>query len=331
MHSIRKILTTAFILIATTILLGKLFYYIYEPHGEMVTVRRMDFQRENGKIEAAIFGTSLAMNGFNPEIFDEKLGLNTFNFATSKQSLESSYYLLEQIDRDNPLEMVVINISGATLKETDSEAENYARNKAVWDAYYTLETKFRRFFDLYGMKEYEKALMYSFNMHDSNLISLSKISNNTYYKNHEDELWEKKPEKYAGKGHIGNTNTIKRRTKVRGKYIIAKSFDEEETNEDNMKYLKKILSYCQENEIRMVMVTTPPSPMLNRLLRNKKEMYAFYSDLAKEYDAEYYYYSEEELESIYDTPYYFEWSHLNTHGAQILSNDVCDWLLEEGN
>lgn len=331
MRSIRKILVTALILIVTTVLFGHFFYYIYEPHGEMVTVRRMDFQEENGKIEVAIFGTSLAMNGLDPMVFDEKLGLNTFNFATSKQDLECSYYLMEQIDRDNPLKMVVMNISGATLKENDSEAENYARNKAVWDAYYTRDSKVRHFFDLYGMKEYEKVLMYSYNMHDSNLISLNKINNNIYYKNHVDELLEKMPEKYAGKGHVSNPNNIKPGTRIRDEYIVAKSYEEDVINEENIKYLKKMLSYCQENGIRMVMVTTPPSPAIIDLLTGKEEMYAFYSDLANEYGAEYYYYSEEELKATYDTPYYFEWSHLNTHGAAILSNDVCDWILEEGN
>ncbi len=330
MRSIKKILITAIILVLTTIALNKVSYFIYEPYRNLNVIRRIELEEENGKIEVAICGTSLAMNGFDVEVFDEKLGLNTFNFATSKQDLESTYYLLEQLVQDNPLKIVCLNVSGATLKENDSEAENYVRKKTVWDAYYNTKTKFRHFFDLYSMKEYEKALMYFYDVHDSNLISLEKIEDNIYYKRHLDELMEKKPKKYTTKGHISNERNIKAGTSPQAEYIETKSHDAEEINADNVKFLNKILTLCEDNGIRMVMVTTPPSPTLNKLLENREEMYEYYTNLAKQYDAEYYYYEDAELEEIYDDSYYFEWSHVNKHGAAILSNDMCDWLLEEG-
>lgn len=330
MRSIRKILITAVILVLTVCVLNEVAYFIYEPYRNLNVIRRLEFEEQNGEIEVAICGTSLAMNGFDVKVFDEKLGLNTFNFATSKQDLESTYYLLEQLVEENPLKIVCLNVSGATLKENDSENENYVRKKTVWDAYYSTKTKLRHFFDLYTMKEYEKALVYFYDVHDSNLVSLEKIEDNIYYKRHLDELMEKKPKKYTTKGHISNERNIKAGTSPREQYILAKSHDAQEINADNVKYLKKILSLCQDHDIRMVMVTTPPSPTLNNVLENKEEMYAYYSELANEYDAEYYYYEDEELEERYDDSYYFEWSHVNLHGAAILSNDICDWLLEEG-
>ena len=330
MRSIRKILVTAVILVLTAILLSEISYYFYEPYRELSVVRRIELQRENGKIEVAICGTSLAMNGLDPRVFDERLGLNTFNFATSKQDLESTYYLLEQLVKENPLKIVCLNVSGATMKENDSEAENYARKKAVWDAYYNTETKVRHFFDLYTIKEYEKVLMYFYDVHDSNLISLEKIEDNIYYKRHHDELMERKPKKYVTKGHINNERNIKPDTSPQQEYILGKSHNSEEINADNVKFLKKILTLCEKNGIRMVMVTTPPAPTLNKVLKNKEEMYSYYSELANAHGAEYYYYEDEELETIYDDSDYFEWSHVNMHGAAILSNKVCDWLMEEG-
>lgn len=329
MHSIKKIIRTIISLLVVVIVWNMAASFLYAPYNELNVFRKIDFEKENGNIEVVLCGTSLAMQGFNTKVFDEKLGCNTFNFATSNQDIESTSYLLRQLAEDNPIKMLVLNVSGGTLKSNKSENEDFVRKKAVWDAYFTLDTKLCHFFDLFSEKEYEKVLVYSYNVSDSNLLNVEKIGKNIYNKVCVKNPEEYKPEKYISKGYIEYSQEYDGKIPTQG-YIERKKYNPDEIDEENVYYLQQILSFCAEEGIRVLLVTTPVSPTMNSLLGSEDDMKAYYASLAKEYGAEYFYYSDEVLQERFQDADFWDWQHLNKYGATLLSNDLCDYLAGEG-
>ena len=66
------------------------------------------YNQEN--IDLAIIGTSRVNRGFNPELADELLGINTFNMATPSQTFDGSYYYLKELIKNYNPKTVFFNV-----------------------------------------------------------------------------------------------------------------------------------------------------------------------------------------------------------------------------
>lgn len=69
-----------------------------------------------------ILGSSTAYRNINPHILSEKTQCNWFNYGSSNQSPQMSYYLLEQALQQTHLEYVLLDIYGPIAKNDGLEA-----------------------------------------------------------------------------------------------------------------------------------------------------------------------------------------------------------------
>lgn len=88
MKKIIKLMVSCLVFCILCIGIGKFFRYLLSDDASSYTRVTFHEMYEQDNIDILFVGSSLCYKGFIPEIFDEKLGLNTFNAGTSGQHLD---------------------------------------------------------------------------------------------------------------------------------------------------------------------------------------------------------------------------------------------------
>lgn len=102
--------------------------YFTEPVRQAWPMIREDRLSAEGSIDTAFVGASLFRNGIIPSVFDAAVGGRSFNGATSSQSMELSYYALEDLAETNPLRLALIDISVNRLLSDGDEGVAIAKH-----------------------------------------------------------------------------------------------------------------------------------------------------------------------------------------------------------
>lgn len=87
----------------------------------------LDFTKASkDSVDIMIFGSSHAMNSYNPEIIDSLLGTYSFNFGLSSQRLKTTDFLINEVISDHKPKVVVLDLFQYALDETSTlNAKNY--------------------------------------------------------------------------------------------------------------------------------------------------------------------------------------------------------------
>ena len=99
-----------------------------EPFEQAWPMIREDRLAAEGSIETAFVGASLFRNGIIPRVFDEALGGRSFNYGTSSQSMELTYYALQDLAETNPLRLALIDISVNRLMSDGDDGVSVAKH-----------------------------------------------------------------------------------------------------------------------------------------------------------------------------------------------------------
>ena len=101
--------------------------YFTEPVAQAWPTIREERMAVEGSFDTVFVGASLFRNGIVPAVFDQATGRHSFNYATSSQSMELSYYALEDMAQTNPLKLALIDISVNRLLSDDGDAVHIAK------------------------------------------------------------------------------------------------------------------------------------------------------------------------------------------------------------
>ncbi len=85
--------------------------FFTEPMEQSWPMVREDRKAAEGTIDTAFIGASLFRNGIIPAVVDQALGSRSFNYSTSSQTMELSYYALKDLTETNPVKLALIDIS----------------------------------------------------------------------------------------------------------------------------------------------------------------------------------------------------------------------------
>jgi len=195
------------------------------------------FKEENPN--TIFLGSSKMYCSINPLIFDSITSLHSYNLATSSQSLIESYYFLDYAISVHPqIKNVVVGLSQSAFNEIDyyhalANAE-YLDKKHKWD------------FIVNGLGL--KGICFQ-------LIPFLK------YQGYVDLLGKKKnPE--SGKWEKGYFSDKKIIDSIKYDNDLKKSHIETVFNQENLKYISKIVQLCKEKNIVLVFTRTPLYPKL---------------------------------------------------------------------
>src|SRR5437870_3052083 len=77
------------------------------------------YQQKKNSIDLLFLGSSHCYRSFNPAIFDEKLGTNSFNMASPSQSPLTSYYVLKEVLKRQSPKIVILEVFWYTFDTTN--------------------------------------------------------------------------------------------------------------------------------------------------------------------------------------------------------------------
>jgi hypothetical protein len=197
-------------------------------------VKTAYFEKRKDSIKTLILGSSHTFYGVNPEFISNE----AFNFANVSQTIDIDYKYLEFLGEQMPnLEYVIIRLSYATLYEQLGVLdENWRIKDYNIYTYNKLDFKVNHQFEIFSVK---------LRTNINRLLSHYVIGD--YIVGSSESGWgiEPRNENVNGLNKTGEL-TAKKHT-ISDKYLY----------DDNLLYLNKIMSYCENRNIRVLLVTTP--------------------------------------------------------------------------
>lgn len=178
-----------------------------------------------------ILGSSTAYRGINPFILDDSTQIDWFNAASSSQGLPTSLALLKLINNDKNISVLLLDIYYGVLKNSGHEScEDWINNSTL-----PLKDKFYLIRKVAIQPRLILKTLY---------LSFKKVINEPCK-----VLKSKKNGSYLGKGFVCSPNG---KFKINSKESKICMID---INQNQ--YIRKIIDFCQENNIKLLINIAP--------------------------------------------------------------------------
>lgn len=314
----------------------RFFYYILvddTQSASRVMLHELHIERN---IDVLFIGSSHAFRSFSPTIFNQKLDANTFNAGTSSQSLNDSYMILKEAAKYNKLNHVYLELFYyiAFLPSNKDKLEiQISRTWFVSDYLNPSFDKIQYLLDASSQKYYINSFIPA-------TRNRAKIFNAKYIK---DLIVRKNSPSYKNYGYdyLQYTKGVGLATYTKNGYIPSSviiedwnyfhslsPFNIKNISKDWLRYLKKIITFCNENNIQLTLVSVPmPDYLVLTQLKNYYEYVALVKSLIVDTCVDYYDFNLCKSNYFPNTSYLFEdISHLNCYGADTFSRLLADFI-----
>lgn len=268
--------------------------------------------KHEDRINMVFVGASRTLRTFDPVVFEEELGLDcVFNAASGLQPVEAGYYMLKEIaDRYHP-KYAVVGVSwdellpyNSTLAKvivldrlTGSNKLSYLRNAFTPDEYLNAVSLCYRFRNNFTADTIRETV--------SEKLELEK---NGYSQRYSD------PDLYADNGFIYSYQTGDIPN------YLPISYDPQKVLPEKAAYLEKIAELCEQNGIRLFLVSAPTTVMTLYRVENYQQAVDYYADFAAAHGISYvnlnYLRGREEW---LGDELMFDFNHVNGEGAELVS------------
>lgn len=283
------------------------------------------YEQEN--IDVLFLGSSHCYRSINTAILDEEWGLNTFNAGTSSQNLVGSYYLLKEAAKKNRISKVYLEV----FYELQKNNPDYQSPTAAYIISDYMKPSVNRIAYLWdsGGKDYlaHGLILARRNWQDlftpSKIMELLEKKSHPEYRNYAYVKFE--DDEYEGKGFVRNFKEVNPEG-----FSANKLFDpiaENAIEENNRKYLNKIIDFCQEEEIELIFYSAPMSDFRLMGVGNYDSYIVQMKTFLKERDMPYYDFNL--CRSMFlnlDNSCFMDNHHLNGKGADLFSMTFADFF-----
>ena len=274
---------------------------------------RQFYKIKKNTVDVLFFGSSFAVNAFDPQKIYEASGIRSYNLGSEQQSVFMSYWWLKEALRYQSPKAVVLETRYAFYKESNTPFNmNESFMRKSMDPMKWSKNKADAVHVICSEDHAQSEMSYYF----TNLLYHSRWKEMT-----KDEIMmdaKNAPLKGFSPLFVTNTEPFEPITISGNEEIIPLDPKMED-------YLVKMADLCRENEIELILVTIPATDM-------HPGMHAGLQDFADRYDLSYYDYAEKNLfESsgwnlTVDNPA----DHMNWHGAEHMSEIMAEMLKERG-
>lgn len=274
---------------------------------------------ESEPIDLAFISGSITYKAFVPEIWDETLGVHSFNFGSSAQTPDGSYYLLKEVFRHHSPKYVIFAtnyISFMDMEGYNNPQRHYilfdhmkpSANKAeFWLNAFDEHTSLTALLPFMRNKDYSPARISS--------ILETKLSDT--YRNYGYDIYMKTDEEYRGRGYVYRFEA--KETGGVGK-LEPVWFHPENVDQTAVEYFGKLAKLCKENGAELILMPTPVPYGSMALQEDYQEVSDFYTSLAESNGIELFDFSlaKPELFATQDG-YFYDHVHLNGPGSEHFS------------
>lgn len=326
LHNILRPIT--YILIFTTLFIevGNFLRFILVDDTNSYTRITYHEMYEQDNIDVLFIGSSHCYCGFNPSILDSKLNCNTFNAGSSAQQIDGTYTLIKEIAKHNQVSNIYLELYYAGIYANPQNRTNLTQTYIIGDY---LHPSFNKYMYLAGasnpshyFNSFIPARRSWNNLYDSDYIfDLFIQKTSSAYRQYQYDYVTYDSDGYAGKGYIYSHNSLSDTD------LFMDLSGETFTMDTNFDYwqnrLNQIVSYCNKKNIELTFVVAPMSDYYLSISPKYDEYVDHLSGLAEKYQIKYYDFNlckEQYFPS--DISLFKDSNHLNSYGAEILSNNI---------
>ncbi|MEY8304275.1 DUF1574 family protein [Anaerosalibacter bizertensis] len=284
------------------------------------------YDLEPNSIDLVFIGSSHSYCTFDPEIIDNALGTNSFNFGSPLQHADSSYYILKEILKYHKPKAVVFEIywdmidDEFELKQADTVINAINNNEFKREFIYNvfpinemIKYVFRpvRFqqdmFSYWNKKLVENVEKY--------IEPIEKKQNNVEGVSH-----------YKSKGFIYSDIIIPEEKFYKTNQFIGFDGAKWDFNNTQKSYVEKLVQLCNKKDIKVVFVTAPVANISMEHINNYDILHNKISNFAKKLDVPYIDYNIVNKEKkLLVNENFRDDAHLNYSGVEIVMKDFINW------
>lgn len=249
MRSFRKVVLRILAVVVVVAAFEGAVRFCYEGWKTLTVVSKKERDELKGTLDTLFCGTSVTYRGFNPEIYDEKMGTSSFNLGTASQPVKGTYYLIRETVEENPVKEIYLGVTIPTLK-----AERYdIRYVSAFENLRTWKWKIRYLLSTKSEPILTTALFYSTRV--TEYLHPGKVLENVKSK-----LKNKKPKAFGKRGFRG-TSAVYKGNKGLEKNSDGNYWDggrgASQIEPETLEYIRKIAEFCKEKDIKFTMVILP--------------------------------------------------------------------------
>lgn len=274
--SIGKIFLFSVILLVVT----NIIEFLFVP-SSYLRVAMHEIQSEDTNYDLIFYGQSLGETNINPFIVEEKTGIVSYNLCRRLIYMPDMLYQIKESNYGNDLKYLVLHVDPGYWYNTDIDYYcdsyiyphlNNPQNKVEYFFRYCLKNDFRVAFCRYvvqGMgdiKNCKERVQQKLSPDYCN-YSIDAVSNDGDYYD------------YVGRG-------FRYGVKYSEEVETGEKWDRRKIDEEVLKSFDEIMQYCNENDIKVVAITSP-FPEWRISGADLDDFNQFYSEYFEQYDVEF--------------------------------------------
>ncbi|MCQ2523335.1 MAG: hypothetical protein MJ123_03270 [Lachnospiraceae bacterium] len=296
------------------------FNYCFVSDINSYTRIMLDEMHKDGYIDVLFLGASHTYRSYDVGMIEEETGLNVFNAGTSAQLMQGSYYLLKEVSKTNGVGTVYLDVTYVmqSFKKADKTQTyiiaDYLKDRRIkWDYLY----------DAFGIDGIINGIFPFLHGYTADYKTLKEHIKGTY-KNNSYEYVTYDNEAYRGQGFVYSFEAVDEDFVFDEVTYID---PQNPISDFSLKYLDKIITYCRDNNIKLVLVNPPMPDATLSLAKNFQEYVDAINEIAVNNNLEYmdFNLAKEEFLSM-ERSDYKDCGHLNGVGAGKFSECVCKIL-----
>ena len=281
-----KVIFGVFIIISAVFVINSVLSYILIDDLDDEVRYAMHELYEQEEIETLFLGSSHVFCGYDPRILDEISGENTYLAATPVQKVDGSYYLLKEALKNNQIKKVYLDMFYLQYRDIPAERGSI-QMQWIYCITDNMKNNWNRIEFLLNASDCENYIegflpsaRYGNYLLDRKRIErVIKSKRSSEYINYENVPSAFYKGAYVIPGGVGNPEMIADLDNLE----VAENI----ISEYSLKYLNKIVELCKEEEIELVLVTTPFTDFYVQALGNYNTFYTYMKEYAKTNAIEY--------------------------------------------
>jgi len=300
-----------------------------------------DFYTREENIDTLYLGSSHVYCGLNPAVLKEKTGESCFNMATPSQPLNGSYYLLKEAVKYHDISHVYLELYFGQSTGQEGRFKEAGELPRNWRNTNYMKFSFNKIEYMLTMSDPSLAYMTFLpaRRYMSDLFEPEKIKETIRqkrtenYKNYYVEnVLNGVVETYVEDGFYYSEHRAE--GGVLYDIIKPEPFSEDPMTKEAEEYLRKIIEFCEKEEITLTLYCVPFTDYQASLYGDYDRYVDQVREIAGEYELFFYDFNlcKEEVLDLTDDALFRDKGHLNVYGAEIFSECFADFFngLKEG-
>lgn len=294
--------------------------YLMANENTYTRVMMHEMYTDEQPIDMVFSGGSIVYRHFDPDIWDQTLGMHTFNLGSSSQTPDASYYLMKELFKTQKPKYCIYGLTTVAFMNL-GEYKNPIKDRILFDY---MKPSFNKL--QYGIHAFKEDVVYSTLLpflRNKDKLSFTLVRNNLHikrgesYKNYGYNIYSSTFEAYHGRGFVYSNN--KKENGAVGELTLY-LFTANTVDDMKVTYLRKLASLCRANDCELILIA-PPIPYASMVLQEDYQVACdFYRQLATENELTLFDFglAKPELFALQDC-YFYDAVHMNGEAAERFS------------